>query len=530
MPRVKIPIKMPIYQNIDEMALSKFNAALIDGYMDEEGNTYRRPGLTLWNDLGTGVKVDGLYWWKLKGYLIAVSGGKIFKVLTSGGAPVEITGDTLVSGTRPIFCEDPSRVFMANGAKIIHYNDAGTTIAMADADAPVNVTQIGWHDQYLLCNNVGTNQLHYSDVGNSLSWSALSYVLAESCPDDIGAINIAWREILLLGKDSAEIFWDDGINPFSRLEGAFTERGCSAFYSLIFFDNTWHWLDHTRRFIRIDGRTPVFVSTPFDKIIQGYSVVSDCLSDLVEVAGRTFLVLSFPTAGKTLVFDYMLKNWYEWAYWNSGTATYERWLGNCVCYARDWNKWLVGSRIDGKIYEMSMSAYTDTGAAIRTLRRTGHVDHETMSRKRSNSVFLQLKRGIGLPTGSPSEVTGTDSNIYTCIRGHTSSLTDKPITGSNWAFYWEKAGLTGGVWAVTTSYSANIPYMIVRWKDNNKNEWGNEHQIDLGKSGDTEFIVSLKRLGIYRARQWEFILSDAVPLVLTEVEEDLELLDVGEKE
>ena len=68
--------------------------------------------------------------------------------------------------------------------------------------------------------------------------------------------------------------------------------------------------------------------------------------------------------------------------------------------------------------------------------------------------------------------------------------------------------------------------MIVRWKDNNKNEWSNEHQIDLGKSGDTEFIGSLKRLGIYRARQWEFILSDAVPLVLAEAEEEIELLDV----
>ena len=30
-----------------------------------------------------------------------------------------------------------------------------------------------------------------------------------------------------------------------------------------------------------------------------------------------------------------------------------------------------------------------------------------------------------------SEVTGTDALIYTCIRSHTSSTADKPITGAN---------------------------------------------------------------------------------------------------
>jgi len=525
MPKIKIPIKTPIYQNIEEVGLSKFSPALIDGYMDESGNTHRRPGNTLWNDLGTGVKVDGLYWWKKKGYLIAVSGGRIFKVTTSGGAVVEITGDTLASGTRAIFCEDGTRVFMANGGKIIHYNDAGTTIAMADADAPTAVSHVGFHDQYLICNNVGTGQMHYSDVGDPLSWNALSFITSESSPDDLIALNIAWREILLLGKESAEIYWDDGATPFSRLEGAYTERGLGAVYSLAFFDNTWYWLDQTRRFVRIDARTPQVMSTPFDKTIQGFSTIADALGDLCEIDGRTFYILSFPTADRTFVYDYALKHWYEWCWWSDKTASYYRWTGQCICYAKDWNKWFVGSRVDGKIYEMSTSVYTDDGEAIRTLRRTAHVDHGTMVRKRSNSVFLRLKRGTGFPAGSPSEVTGTDANIYTCIRDHTSSAATKPITGSNWAFYWELSGLTGGVWADATSYSAHIPYLIVRWKDNNKNEWGNEHQIDLGKVGDTEFVGSLKRLGIYRGRQWEFILSDAVPLVLVDAEEDIDLCE-----
>lgn len=53
-----------------------------------------------------------------------------------------------------------------------------------------------------------------------------------------------------------------------------------------------------------------------------------------------------------------------------------------------------------------------------------------------------------------SEVTGTDSEVYTCIRGHTSNINNKPITGGNWNTYWKKTGSTGGTWVTATAYTA----------------------------------------------------------------------------
>ena len=53
-----------------------------------------------------------------------------------------------------------------------------------------------------------------------------------------------------------------------------------------------------------------------------------------------------------------------------------------------------------------------------------------------------------------SEVTGSDGNIYTCIRSHTSAATNKPVTGANWSTYWELAGSTGGTWITSTDYAA----------------------------------------------------------------------------
>jgi hypothetical protein len=56
---------------------------------------------------------------------------------------------------------------------------------------------------------------------------------------------------------------------------------------------------------------------------------------------------------------------------------------------------------------------------------------------------------------APSEVTGPDSNIYTCILSHVSSSASKPVTGDDWTSYWILKGTTGGVWADSTAYSSS---------------------------------------------------------------------------
>ena len=53
-----------------------------------------------------------------------------------------------------------------------------------------------------------------------------------------------------------------------------------------------------------------------------------------------------------------------------------------------------------------------------------------------------------------SIVIGTDGNDYCCIVAHIAAAADKPITGANYATYWQ---LTGGVgigkvWVLGTSY------------------------------------------------------------------------------
>jgi hypothetical protein len=60
-----------------------------------------------------------------------------------------------------------------------------------------------------------------------------------------------------------------------------------------------------------------------------------------------------------------------------------------------------------------------------------------------------------------SEVTGSDSNIYTAIRNFTSVIsTDKPITGNKWSYFWVKDGDTGGVYANGTAYTSSMQMVL----------------------------------------------------------------------
>lgn len=72
----------------------------------------------------------------------------------------------------------------------------------------------------------------------------------------------------------------------------------------------------------------------------------------------------------------------------------------------------------------------------------------------NDHTFLHTRTWTQKTFTASSEVTGSDGNIYTCILSHTSSASNKPVTGANYAMYWTQKGDTGGVWVTATSYSA----------------------------------------------------------------------------
>ena len=461
----ELPLTGDPYRNVDESELDAVSPMVQDAYVDELGFTQKRPGLSSFISLGTNMSVDGLFWWDAQNVAIVVSGGRCWKITDAAGTMTELTGATFRTGTRVTFSPNGNTLMMANGGNMIS-TDLTTLTQVPDPDAPTSVSHVAYLDGYTLANELNSQRFWNSDLNLPLSWNAGSQQQANGAPDNLLGLIIGWREILLVGSDSVEVWYDDGVSPFSRLQGGMVQRGCSAIYTVQQVGNNWFWLDEKRRFIKLDNRTPTVVSFPYNKQLQSFTAVNDAVSDMMEIDGLPLYVVSFPSARRTFAYNWMKDAWSDWGSWNVNTASYERFPGNCYAFARPWNLHLVGDATNGTIYTASRAIHTDNGNPIRTIRRTGFVSHGTTQRKFSRQLRVRCKRGAG-----------------------NSSVSD--------------------------------PVMFVRWR-NDGGAWSNEHQMSLGQVGQHEYIARLKRLGQYRVRQYEFGHTDDSDFILIGAEELIE--------
>lgn len=459
-----LPLTGDPYANTEEPEMDGVSVSVIDAYVNELGHTIKRPGLELWCDLGTGAKVDGLYWWDKQGVLLSVSAGRVFQHTDFTGTATEITGATLTAGTRVTFASGITTAIMANGGRMVT-TDLATLTQMADADAPTAVSHVVAMDNYILANTTGGRQVNFSDNLSVTSWTATNLFQKAGKPDDLVALNEGWSELILSGKESTEVWYDDGVTPWIRRSNGLIDRGCGAAYTVARVGNDWMWLDEKRRFVKLDQRAPTHVSFPYHKMIQGFAAVDDAISDNIEVAGFPLYVTSFPSANKTLAYNYQKDGWAEWGYWDATVGAYEAFRGSAYAYATTWNKHLVGDRENGKIYTMSRALYTDAGDPIRTLRRTGFLSHGTSGLKTCHEIVFRLKRGQG------------------------------------------------------SSAVAN-PTMTLRWRNHN-GAWSQERHLSLGAVGDHYLEGRTHRLGEYRFRQYEIVHSDATDFVLIDAQEDI---------
>ena len=117
------------------------------------------------------------------------------------------------------------------------------------------------------------------------------------------------------------------------------------------------------------------------------------------------------------------------------------------------------------MYQMSRTTYQDAGAEIRTLIRTGWINHGTARRKRSSQLFVKLK-----------------------------------------------------------SYSPTPAKVLMRWRDDGRPEWSTYMELQVGSESEQTQFAKLNRMGMYRSRQYEFLMTDNADLALCGLSEEVEEL------
>lgn len=393
------------------------------------------------------------------GYAWLVIGGYVYRMdasytLTSLGTIGSSSGPVgLASNGLELLIVDGSAGWVVNVA-------AATLTQITDADFPNGVRRATYQDGYFIVTGDGSERFYISQLLNGGSWDGLDVASAQGSPDNTVGVISDHRELWLFGNSSAEIWINTGNAdfPFERTSNAFVEQGCAAAPTVCKLDNAVCWLGADERgsgiVWRANGYTPVRISThALETALAGYTL-TDAWALSYQQEGHSFYVLSFPTSGKTWVYDAATQLWHERGYRNTSTGAIGQWRGAGHCMLGGLH--IVGDYADGRIYVLDMDYYLDDTDPIVRLR-TSQTLAQLQKRLFFRSLQVDMETGVGLATGQGSD-----------------------------------------------------PQLMLRYSNNGGHTWSSLKTATVGKIGEYGARCRFNRLGTGRDRVWEISVSDPV--------------------
>ena len=429
----------------------------------------RAPGLRFLQTVGTGP-IRALWAHQTNGTdFFVVSGTEVYKLTGTAATPVKL-GD--VSGTGPVgIADNGTQIFFAcNGPSYIYNEVTNVFQQITDIDFPGAKT-VGYLDGYFVFNEPSGQRLWVTELLDGTSVDPLDFASAEGSPDGLVAVNVNNREAWVFGTDSVEVWYNAGLTdfPLTRIQGAFSEVGCVAAYSVAKLDNSLFWLGTDARGQGIVYRTAGYnaqrVSThAIEYAIAQYADISTAVAYSYQQEGHAFYVLSFDEA--TWVYDAATSAWHERAGFAAGEFTRHR--SNCQCNFGGVT--IVGDYQNGNIYALDLGVYADNGQIQKWLRswRALPTGQNNLKRTAHHALQLDCEAGVGLDAPDPF----------------------------------------GGMMT---------PRVMLRWSDDGGHTWSNEHWADMGQIGQFSRRVFWRRLGMtlkLRDRVYEVSGTDPVKVAI----------------
>lgn len=311
------------------------------------------------------------------GFMYAVIGDRLFRfdeffASTNLGA---------VGGAAPIRARifanavpGDSQVFILNGiGQGFVYTNAGGLVQVTDPDFFATVAgdvlaERGWFARE------DTNEIFGSDISDLTAYSPLTFLSAESNPDNVRQVIAKKSALWALGSQSVEYFQTitDVTVPLRSVIGASKERGISAVDSLAEAGERFCWFADDNTVRMIEGQRMTKISDlEFELLVRGdgtanfpgFTVTDDAFGFFVDGPVHKIYYLTFPTEGYTWGYDFQTGMTHERAteglgHWRIGSAT----LFN--------NKLYGGDILNGKIYEMDQANKTEAGEIMKRVLRT----------------------------------------------------------------------------------------------------------------------------------------------------------------
>lgn len=349
----------------------------------------RTPGVTNWTTVGTGPIADML---PAMGLLFVISGPNLYSVDANRtatlrgnvGTPGNIDMDT--NGSAVVVVNEP----------FAYYWDGTTFGQITDPDfLAFGAASVEFVDDFLLFTEPNSDVFFGSDLGSATSFNALNFASAEGSPDNLVGMKVDHRQVSLMGSESIELWQNTGVAgfPFERAPNGFIEIGCFNGQTVVKLDNTIFWAANDYTVRRLDGTTPIRIST--HAIEQALTTVTMAAGSAYGYTqdGHLFYVLSFPEG--TYVYDATTGEWHERqtygkSYWIAGT------------HAQAFGLELVGDVTSNKIGYLSATDYDEWGG-LQRMEWTYQPVYAQGKRAFHHRLEMTCEVGVGLTTGQGSD-------------------------------------------------------------------------------------------------------------------------------
>lgn len=208
-----------------------------------------------------------------------------------------------------------------------------------------------------------------SDVYNCVldepdHWDSSNFLSAEMFPDTIRALARQNNQVMVLGDNSVEFFYDAAnVNgsPLSRNDSTVIQQGVAFPYAIYQNERTCSFVGQSesggRTVWQVEGFQPKRVSDEYiDRILDKETQPLLCDGFGCRVNGHQFFVINLKGLDRTLVYDLDEKLWHEWSSNDGGNhvafnCNHHADLGTGVGYLQDIS--------DGNVYKLDPEYYID---------------------------------------------------------------------------------------------------------------------------------------------------------------------------
>lgn len=335
----------------------------------------------------------------MNGVLYVVSGQRLYSVTSSlvvtdlGGS---ITGSAYVS-----IADNGTQVCIVNGVNGYIWSSTGGFQIISDPNFH-SANSVTFFDNFFAFDWANTNKWFISNSQDGTTYTGTDFASAEVSSDFVLSLLNQQENMLIFGQHTIETWQDAGaVNfPFQRISGATIERGCAAALTPVKEDNSVFFLGDDLIYYRMNGTALERKSThAIEATWQTYSTVTDAYSFSFTFEGHKFIVVVFPTANATWIYDISTDLWHERESWDINSQSYGRWRGTCSIEA--FGKVLIGDAYSNNIGYLDSSTFTEFGNTIR-MQATSPPLHEDRQRIFISTLELDIESGVGLTTGQGS--------------------------------------------------------------------------------------------------------------------------------